>query len=390
MGIMTSYGSYNPVRKPIIMDNMIICLSNSLLSFIAGFAVWSVVGYLQARDNLAQGNLASIGLAFIAYPTACDLMTAPNLWAIMLSLTLFTLGVDSAFSMVEATATVICDTRWGRQFPRAFVAFVLCLLGFVLSIPFCTNWGFFLFDVVDHYLANYLLIIVGIMQCAGCGWGFDAQNTVNKSANHEASLKYLTYSFWGIVLVFGIIFPALKMIPVGLILSVVAILLFSILPSFFLSKLPAAEWYNDIVMCGVRKIAYSMTVLGRKDPKVKGWWEPIFVFYWGFCIKFGIPLVLFFILINTCINAAAKPYGGYSTGWQVVGAMVPITGVILLILGGTVNVHEEPFDKEQFEEMSNVVNADEFNQKSAQSPGLTKVGPETELQDKEAKDAKAD
>ena len=175
------------------------------------------------------------------------------------------------------------------------------------------------------------------------------------------------------------------MIPVGLILSVVAILLFSILPSFFLSKLPAAEWYNDIVMCGVRKIAYSMTVLGRKDPKVKGWWEPIFVFYWGFCIKFGIPLVLFFILINTCINAAAKPYGGYSTGWQVVGAMVPITGVILLILGGTVNVHEEPFDKEQFEEMSNVVNADEFNQKSAQSPGLTKVGPETELQDKEAK-----
>ena len=46
MGIMTSYGSYNPVRKPIIMDNMIICISNSLLSFIAGFAVWSVVGYL--------------------------------------------------------------------------------------------------------------------------------------------------------------------------------------------------------------------------------------------------------------------------------------------------------------------------------------------------------
>ena len=46
MGIMTSYGSYNDIRKPIIMDNLIISLCNSCLSFIAGFAVWSVVGYL--------------------------------------------------------------------------------------------------------------------------------------------------------------------------------------------------------------------------------------------------------------------------------------------------------------------------------------------------------
>lgn len=41
---------------------------------------------------------------------------------------------------------------------------------------------------------------------------------------------------------------------------------------------------------------------------------------------------------------------------------MPILGIILLILGGTVGVHEEPFDQEQFEEMSNVVNADEYNQ----------------------------
>jgi SNF family Na+-dependent transporter len=137
-------------------------------------------------------------------------MMAPNLWAIMLSITLFTLGVDSAFSMVEATATVICDTKWGKQFPRAFVAFLLCLLGFVLSIPFCTNWGFFLLDVVDHYLANYLLILVGILQCAGCGWGFDVERTHEKSAFHEKSLKYLTKSFWLIVILFGIIFPSVK------------------------------------------------------------------------------------------------------------------------------------------------------------------------------------
>ena len=175
---MTSYGSYNPVKKPIIMDNMIICVSNSLLSFISGFAVWSIVGYLQEMDNMAQSSIASIGLVFIAYPTAFDTMKFPNFWMILLALTLYTLGIDSAFSMVEATATVINDTKWGSQFPKSFVAFVLCVLGFILSIPFCTNWGFVLFDVVDHYLSNFLLIIVGILQCFGCGWGFDYENTL--------------------------------------------------------------------------------------------------------------------------------------------------------------------------------------------------------------------
>jgi len=46
MGIFTSFGSYNPIRKPIIMDNLIICFSNSGFSFIAGFGVWAIIGYL--------------------------------------------------------------------------------------------------------------------------------------------------------------------------------------------------------------------------------------------------------------------------------------------------------------------------------------------------------
>jgi len=163
MGIMTSYGSYNPVRKPIIMDNLIIAVSNSTVSFVSGFAVWSVVGYLEAKDSLAKGKVSSIGLAFIAYPTACDMMPASNVWAVILGLTLFLLGIDSAFSMVEATSTVICDTPAGKKYPRMFVAFVLCFAGFIFSIPFCTNWGFVLFDVIDHYLCAFLLVLVGIL-----------------------------------------------------------------------------------------------------------------------------------------------------------------------------------------------------------------------------------
>lgn len=162
MGILTSYGSYNPVKKPIIMDNMIIILSNSTVSFVSGFAVWSVVGFLESKNSLAKSKTSSAGLAFIAYPTAVDMMKWSNFWAFLLGMVLFLLGIDSAFAMVEATSTVVADLKTLQNVPKAFIAFCLNLLGFIISIPFCTNWGFVLFDVIDHYLCTYLLFLVGL------------------------------------------------------------------------------------------------------------------------------------------------------------------------------------------------------------------------------------
>jgi SNF family Na+-dependent transporter len=72
MGIMTSYGSYNPIRKPIILDNIIIALTNSCVSFVSGFAVWSIVGFLKAQGSAASDIARGGGtdLVFIAYPVA--------------------------------------------------------------------------------------------------------------------------------------------------------------------------------------------------------------------------------------------------------------------------------------------------------------------------------
>jgi SNF family Na+-dependent transporter len=92
---------------------MIVAFSDTLTSMLSGFAVWSVVGYLQTINSLAKSKTSSLGLAFIAYPTAIDTMSSPNLWTILLGLTLYFLGIDSAFALVEANSTAICESKWG-------------------------------------------------------------------------------------------------------------------------------------------------------------------------------------------------------------------------------------------------------------------------------------
>lgn len=200
---MTSYGSYNKINKPIILDSVIISISNCSFSFIAGFAVWSVVGYLEALGKLDESKTSGVSLAFITYPTAIDTMSAPNFWALILGLTLFFLGIDSSFSAIEATSTVICDTAYAGKVPRMFIAFLLCSFGFLGSIPFCCNWGFVLFDVVDHYLCAYLLLIIGILQALGCGWFFDAAQTMSLSEGHSKAIKVLGWSYWVLLIIIG-------------------------------------------------------------------------------------------------------------------------------------------------------------------------------------------
>lgn len=348
MGIMTSYGSYNPIRKPIIMDNMIIALTNSAVSFIAGFAVWTVVGYLEAQKSLAQSKTSSIGLAFIAYPTACDMMPLPNLWALILGLTLFLLGIDSAFSMVEATSTVICDTPTGRGYPRMFVAFVLCFGGFILSIPFCTNWGFVLFDVIDHYLCAFLLILVGILQCAGVGWAFDAERTRALSEQHRKSMDFLAGAYWVVLLICGLVFVPLGMNLIGLLVWLFLTLIIAVV-SKQISGMPFGLWYNEVAMCGVRKIAYSMTVLGRKEPAVTECWEVFYMVWWGTTIKFLIPGALWFILVGAFKNDFLNTYGGYAYYWQILGILIPMLGLVSFLLGLSVWVQPEEYDERQFD-----------------------------------------
>ena len=110
MGTMASYSSFNPINKPIIVDTILISVLNSILSIICGFTVFTVIGYLVTIGSPVSDKVQSIGLAFVSYPAAIETMKGANFWAILFGITLFCLGIDSAFSTLEATTTVLHDT----------------------------------------------------------------------------------------------------------------------------------------------------------------------------------------------------------------------------------------------------------------------------------------
>merc|ERR1711959_14499 len=164
-----------------------------------GGSVFSVVGYLPHLNSPVKDNTSSSGLAFIAYPAAAEEMPGSNFWILLLGITLFTLGIDTAFSLVEAISTVVYDTEKGKSIPRKLTALIVCIFGWLGSLLFCPSWGFTHFDVADRYISVYLMFVLGIMQCFAAGWMFRLYEVLGE--DNGMSIKLITGTYWTLLLI---------------------------------------------------------------------------------------------------------------------------------------------------------------------------------------------
>lgn len=186
-GILTAYASYLPKRSDVTNNAFITSFANCGFSFFAGFAVFSVLGYLaQAQgvpiDSVVKGGP---GLAFVIYPTAMSLMPLAPIVSVMFFLTLLTLGIDSAFSIVEGAVAGLRD-KW--PFSQEKAALYFCIFGFLMGIIFTTGAGIFWLDIVDRWMNDYGLVVIGFLECIAIGW-FYGTDKLKKYINEVSDFR---------------------------------------------------------------------------------------------------------------------------------------------------------------------------------------------------------
>lgn len=329
MGIMVSYASYNPRKAPIISNAFTVAGCNCSFSFIAGFAVFATVGYLNEINSPVSDTLSSSGLAFVAYPAAIDNMPGSNFWILMFTCTLFTLGIDTSFAIIEATCTVIEDTEIGKKISKWKLALILCVVGAIGSTLFCFNWGFTFFDVVDHYLNVYLVLLMGILQAIACGWIHGLDDALATGA--KASVWVLLGGYFGLLVPLAPLayfaFPNDSWVAIPVFWAYFLVIAGI---SFAVSKLPFLTWYREVFFSGVRPIALKMMSLSVTP--YSSIWSEIFQVWWCMCIKFIFPWAIWWLLVMTCAKDIEIPYEKYHVGWQVIGLLIPVFGLLLFLL----------------------------------------------------------
>ena len=174
-GVMIAYASFLPPKSDIVNNAFLIGLADAATAYVGGFAVFSTLGYYAHLQGVPVSQVMKSGpeLAFVTYPTIINHLPLSPLFGVLFFLMLLTLAIDSAFSLVESVVTSIMDKfgirRWKANIGVAFV-------GFLIGILYTTGGGLYWLDVVDHFMNNYGLFLVGLLESVIITYFYRAEN----------------------------------------------------------------------------------------------------------------------------------------------------------------------------------------------------------------------
>ncbi|XP_042284057.1 sodium- and chloride-dependent GABA transporter 3-like isoform X1 [Thunnus maccoyii] len=183
-GTVNVLSSYNDYKNNCYKDCFWLCLLNSGTSFVAGFVVFSVLGFMAQKQGVTVDAVAESGpgLAFIAYPQATALMPLPQFWTVCFFLMMIFLSVDTHFVTVECFVTSVSDLfpklfrKPGRQ--EIFVL-VVCSSFFFIHLTLVTEGGVYIFQLIDYYAYTGVFYYFMALECLALAWGFGANRVIN-------------------------------------------------------------------------------------------------------------------------------------------------------------------------------------------------------------------
>ncbi|XP_053555806.1 sodium-dependent serotonin transporter-like [Bombina bombina] len=173
-GVLLALASYNPFNNNCYRDAIITSVVNCLTSFLSGFVIFTVLGYMAEMRDVEVEDVAKDrgpSLLFITYPEAIANMVGSTFFAVIFFLMMITLGLDSTFGGLEAVITAIMD-----EFPqtlgkrRELFVLGLVIVCFTGSLSTLTNGGAYVVKLLEEFGAGCSIIAVVFLEAIAVSW----------------------------------------------------------------------------------------------------------------------------------------------------------------------------------------------------------------------------
>ncbi|XP_069668655.1 sodium- and chloride-dependent glycine transporter 2-like isoform X2 [Periplaneta americana] len=199
-GSLVTLSSYSRFNNNCHRDAFFVSITNTVTAILAGFVVFSILGFLAKQLNVEVKDVVDTGpgLAFITYPEAVLRMPLPQLWAVLFFFMLFTLGIGSQFAGVEAVNTAIVDQWPWLRMHKHWVAAGTCTFCFLMALPMCCSGGVYLFTLMDWNTASWAILIIGLAEVILVAWVYGCQNFLDNIAEMSMPFSKFTRCYWSV------------------------------------------------------------------------------------------------------------------------------------------------------------------------------------------------
>ncbi|XP_029365793.1 solute carrier family 6 member 4b [Echeneis naucrates] len=196
-GVLLALSSYNPFTNNCYRDAIVTSSVNCLTSFVSGFVIFTVLGYMAEMRNVEVEDVArdkGPSLLFITYPEAIANMPGSIFFAIIFFVMMIMLGLDSTFGGLEAIITAVLD-EYPDHFSHRRELFVLCLVVvcFLGSLSTLTNGGAYVVKLLEEFGVGCSIIAVGFLEAIAVSWFYGIKRFSN---DVQAMLGKAPGLFW--------------------------------------------------------------------------------------------------------------------------------------------------------------------------------------------------
>ncbi|XP_009332706.1 PREDICTED: sodium-dependent serotonin transporter-like [Pygoscelis adeliae] len=196
-GVLLALASYNHFHNNCYRDALITSTVNCLTSFLSGFVIFTVLGYMAEMRDVEVEDVArdkGPSLLFITYPEAIANMVGSTFFAIIFFLMMITLGLDSTFGGLEAVITAVMDeypqVLAGRRELFVLGLITVCFLG---SLSTLTYGGAYVVKLLEEFGAGCSILAVVLLETIAVSWFYGIQRF---SHDVKAMLGFTPGMFW--------------------------------------------------------------------------------------------------------------------------------------------------------------------------------------------------
>ncbi|XP_074745944.1 sodium-dependent serotonin transporter [Strix uralensis] len=173
-GVLLAYASYNKFHNNCYQDALVTSTVNCVTSFVSGFVIFTVLGYMAEMRNEDVSEVAKDtgpSLLFITYAEAIANMPASTFFAIIFFLMLLTLGLDSTFAGLEGVITGVLDEFphvWSKR--RELFVLGLTIVCFLGSLATLTFGGAYVVKLFEEYATGPAVLTVVFLEAVAVAW----------------------------------------------------------------------------------------------------------------------------------------------------------------------------------------------------------------------------
>ncbi|XP_060060076.1 sodium-dependent serotonin transporter isoform X2 [Erinaceus europaeus] len=173
-GVLMAFASYNKFSNNCYQDALVTSTVNCMTSFMSGFVIFTVLGYMAEMRNEDVSEVAKDAgpsLLFITYAEAIANMPASTFFSIIFFLMLITLGLDSTFAGLEGVITAVLDEFphiWSKR--REWFVLGVVTTCFFGSLSTLTFGGAYVVKLLEEYATGPAVLTVVLIEAIAVYW----------------------------------------------------------------------------------------------------------------------------------------------------------------------------------------------------------------------------